>query len=572
MFKSRLFETDLTRSCGVSACADFLKWPRAVSAVIVVTCATATLLALTISLHAQQLHGHDVVTDDTGLIVSWLTPQASAYDRLLNLQGIFLLNGVPPDPDSNLPAYFTQSFLYPGDPPTVSGWQNNPAGMHAMLAESLLAYYAYSGDSRYIDLVTALLDSDLVHGLTPVGWEWDSVPYAASSAGVIDYDGAEDVYSHVIEPDKIGQLGYAYLVTYEATGRTPYLYAAIHDADVLAAHVRVGDQGSSPWPFRVLAEDGTILEDYTADVIQPIRLLDELIRLNVGNGATYQSARQAAWDWLMAVPMQNAVWSNYFEDIPIQPDLSNYNQFIPLETARYLLQHPELDIDWLAHVQGILQWVEDQFGDFEFGAPTIEEQVQFPIPLGSHTARFASINAMVFERTADPAAKELAYRALNWATYMASADGQVIDGPGDGQIWFTDSYGDLMRHVIASMGAVPEWAPPGDNHLLRSSSVVTAVAYPDTEITYTTFDSTSTEVLHLNFTPTYITVDGQPIAQRSVLDGPGWTFDGNSGTLRIYHVGGYRIDITGCRVQLSLNDDPTGRGCVHGPPQTRSAR
>ena len=187
-------------------------------------------------------------------------------------------------------------------------------------------------------------------------------------------------------------------------------------------------------------------------------------------------------------------------------------------------------------------------------------------------AFFASINAMVFERTADPAAKELAYRALNWATYMASADGQVIDGPGDGQIWFTDSYGDLMRHVIASMGAVPEWAPPGDNHLLRSSSVVTAVAYPDTEITYTTFDSTSTEVLHLNFTPTYITVDGQPIAQRSVLDGPGWTFDGNSGTLRIYHVGGYRIDITGCRVQLSLNDDPTGRGCVHGPPQTRSAR
>jgi hypothetical protein len=196
-------------------------------------------------------------------------------------------------------------------------------------------------------------------------------------------------------------------------------------------------------------------------------------------------------------------------------------------------------------VQGILQWVEDQFGDFEFGAPTIEEQVQFPIPLGSHTARFASINAMVFERTGDPTAKVLAYRALNWATYMASADGQVIDGPGDGQIWFTDSYGDLMRHVIASMGAVPEWAPPGDNHLLRSSSVVTAIAYSHSEVTYTAFDSTSTDVLHLNFTPTRITVDCQPLAQRSVLDGPGWTFDANSGTLRIYHVGGYQIDVFG---------------------------
>jgi hypothetical protein len=528
-----------------------------VSAVIVVTCATATLLASTVSIHAQQLNGHDIVADDAGVIMSWLTPQASAYDRLLTLQGTFLLGGVPQDPTSDWPAYFTQSSLYPGDPPTVSGWQNNPAGMHAMLAESLLAYYAYSGDSRYIDLVTALLDSDLVHGLTPVGWEWDSVPYAASTAGVIDYDGAEGGYAHVVEPDKIGQLGYAYLEMYEATGRTPYLYAAIHDGDVLAAHVRAGDQGSSPWPFRVLAEDGTILEDYTADVIEPIRLLDELIRLNVGNVATYQSARQVAWNWLMAVPIQNAVWSNYFEDIPIQPDLDNCNQFIPLETARYLLQHPELDIDWLAHVQSILQWVEDQFGVPQFGAMTIEEQVQFPVPLGSDTARFASINAMVFERTADPAAEELAYRALNWATYMASADGQVIDGPDDGQIWFTDSYGDLMGHIIASMGAVPEWAPPGDNHLLRSSSVVTAIAYSDTEVTYTTFDSTSTDVLHLNFTPTYISIDGQRLAQRSVIDGPGWTFDGNSGTLRMYHVGGHHMDITGCQVQPLMNAEPT---------------
>jgi hypothetical protein len=535
--------------------------------VIVVTCATATLLASTAPIHAQQINGHDIVTDDKDLIVSWLTPQTSAYDRLLKLQGTFLLGGVPPDSTSGLLAYFTQSYLHPGDPPTVSGWQNNPAGMHAMLAESLLAYSAYSGDSRYIDLVTALLDSDLVHGLTPAACQWDGVPYAASTAGLIDYDGAEGGYSHVIEPDKIGQLGYAYLVTYEATGRTPYLYAAIHDADVLAAHVRVGDRESSPWPFRVLAEDGTILENYTADVIEPIRLLDELIRLNVGNVATYQSARQVAWNWLMAVPMQNAVWSNYFEDIPIQPDLSNYNQLIPLETARYLLQHPELDVDWLADVKRILRWVEDQFGVSQFGATTIEEQIWFRIPLGSHTARFASINAMLFERTADHAARELAYRALNWATYMASADGQVIDGPSDGQIWFTDSYGDLMGHVIASMGAVPDWAPPGDNHLLRSSSVVTAIAYSDTEVTYTTFDSTSTDVLHLNFTPTYITVDRQPLARRSVLDRPGWTFDGNSGTLRIYHIGGNHIDITGCQVRLLTYPDPTGRGCVHGGPR-----
>jgi hypothetical protein len=46
----------------------------------------------------------------------------------------------------------------------------------------------------------------------------------------------------------------------------------------------------------------------------------------------------------MTYPVQNQVWTQYFEDVLIYPDYrTNRNQYSPLETARYLLQHPELD-------------------------------------------------------------------------------------------------------------------------------------------------------------------------------------------------------------------------------------
>ena len=44
-----------------------------------------------------------------------------------------------------------------------------------------------------------------------------------------------------LEPDKVGELGCAYLQFYEFTLEKKYLQAALHCADALAAHVRPGD-------------------------------------------------------------------------------------------------------------------------------------------------------------------------------------------------------------------------------------------------------------------------------------------------------------------------------------------
>ena len=55
--------------------------------------------------------------------------------------------------------------------------------------------------------------------------------------------------------------------------------------------------------------------------------------------------------------MKNNVWSGYFEDV--NPDITNMNQVIPLELARYILLHPEKDAEWQEHSRRLIEWVKD---------------------------------------------------------------------------------------------------------------------------------------------------------------------------------------------------------------------
>jgi hypothetical protein len=216
--------------------------------------------------------------------------------------------------------------------------------------------------------------------------------------------------------------------------------------------------------------------------------------------------------------------------------------------ARYLLEHPEFDPNWETHVRGIINWVEITFGQTQYGATIVREQEIFPYPMGSHTSRYASVNALLYEKTGDLVAKEKAYRSFNWATYMARTNGVVIDGPLYGDFsnanqWFSDGYGDYIRHFMTGMAAVPEWSPSNQTHLLRSSSVVKGITYGLNSVNYSTYDGTATEVLHVDFTPVTVTADGVALPQRSDLSQPGWTLDVATKTLKIYHTGATQINI-----------------------------
>jgi hypothetical protein len=135
----------------------------------------------------------------------------------------------------------------------------------------------------------------------------------------------------------------------------------------------------------------------------------------------------------------------------------------------------------------------------------LSEQLNDKDKMASHTARYASVLALWYEVTGDLDAKERAFRSFNWATYASREDGLVKASLDESTgYWFSDGYGDYLRHFQRGMASVPEWAPPKESHLLGSTSVVRFIQYGDHQIDYLTFDQASREVLSLRGTPTAV--------------------------------------------------------------------
>ena len=512
---------------------------------------------------SRDLVGHAVVLDGEGGLLSWVDPQDNAYATVVRLAWERLLTGFPIE-ENGLPTWLAYCCF---DSRTLRGtaWPHNPACVFAGLTDGAAAYYAYSGDRRVVDLVRRALDYHLANGTTPAdpAWAWPGVPYASADHGATRYRGAHDFrYAGeqdpprlgrgdgygTIEPDKVAELANALLVAWQLTGDLRYRDTAVAWAALLARHVRAGDATHSPWPFRVVAETGVAKEEYTAHVTPFLRLFDTLVRLRVGDEAAWRRARGLAWEWTLAFPLVTDAWANYFEDVPWQPDLRNTNQLAPGELARYLLEHAELDPQWREHSKHLIDWIVRTFGGdtpkergVQWGATVISEQREYQYKMGSHTARYASVVALWHEKTGDAPARDVAFRSFNWATYMCDRRGVVRVGPVEESLWFSDGYGDYIRHFMTGMGAVPEWSPPGEDHLLRSTSIVPEIAYERQAIRYRAFDDTGEDVLRVTFAPATVTADGLPLATSAT--GQGWSYDARRGVLRVRRVGARAIAI-----------------------------
>ena len=542
------------------------KGARAASAALTALLAGSVFVAPGVGSAAEVLDTHPVVLDGNGDIVPWTGEGSDAYDAVLRLGVDYLTTRAPVDDRTGLPTYLLYSYLDPDSQEPV-GWPHNPAGLYGMLTEGGLAWYAYNGDRRLAELAETALTYHLDHGMTAPTDVWASVPYASSDGGDPVYDGAsfgDETGSGdgtgVIQPDKVAELGVAFLRMWEFTGNPRFRDAAIHAADQLATHIRPGDATRSPWPFRVHAATGQVREEYTANTIAPIELFDRLRDLGLGDTPAYTTARATAWTWLTAYPMRTNIWANYFEDIPIQDDRSNLTQLTALMTARYLLRHPETDPQWESHVRGILAWVEDTFGEPAYGATTIREQQAFPYVMGSHTARYASVNALLHERTGDTQAREKARRSFNWATYMTRSTGVVIDGPDVNNQWWTDGYGDYLRHFLTGMSAVPDWAPTTGSRILHTTSTITTRSSSPDQTSYRTSQPTSTETLKLPYTPRTVTINGTPLPP-STTSSPTpntWTYHQDTHTIRINHTSGTDVRVSADVTSDSgtVGDDP----------------
>ncbi|MGA2448294.1 MAG: hypothetical protein ABTD50_06450 [Polyangiaceae bacterium] len=486
----------------------------------------------------QRLMDHAIVLDADRRLLSWSNAD-SPYAEVARLAADAFVTRFAVQ-ESGVETWLAWSRF---DPESFEGvnWPHNPAGLYAMVMDSATLWYAFSGDHRLLDAALKGLDAALAHGTTPSSWNWALVPYASADPGEIDYRGANDSWcdscgrgdgTGVIEPDKVAELGFAYLQGFEVMGDVRYRDGAVACADALATHVRSGDALRSPWPFRVHAETGVVREEYSSNVVAAIVLFDELGRLDLGDTGAYTSARGAALDWLLRVPLKNDAWSGYFEDIEIQSDpAANPNQYSALRTARWLIAHPDEDPTWRADATHLLAWTAEQFGrdtetesGTQWGATVLSEQAADMAKMGSHTARFGATLALWFSATGDETAVERAARSLNWATYTCSDNGTVAVGPDANEgYWFSDGYGDYIRHFLVAMGAVPEWAPARENHILQSTSVVNRVDYGPGRIAWTTFDSDATETLRLTARPSRVSVGGVQLSQRTALDRQGFT-------------------------------------------------
>ena len=549
---------------------------RLAAAVTAFVVLPATALALTADRTARRplvhrlLPWHPAVLDARGRLLAWHRPgQNRGYDRVLRLGWNWLERRAPVDARTGVKVYLVWPVL---DERTYRGtyWQHNPAFVHSSAVESLVAWYPYSGDRRAIDVVRGMLRYQLARGSTPAGWRWPRVPYPTSCSGEPTYGrcfaGFPRRFLGGIEPDKVGLLGRAYLLFFQLTGERRFLRAAIDAANALAQHVRRGDADRTPWPFRGHARTGAVLDgaQFGGAVVGPVRLLDELVRLRAGRVAAYRRARDLAWRWLLRHQLNRDSsawmrWSGFYEDVAHNP--GSRNQAAPTLTADYLLTHPapsSIDPNWREHVEAMLRWVRLSFGRGPFfGAWGIDEQRApgrpgccSPAGLGSDTARWAAAKALLHGRTGVAADREEAVRSLNYATYFTRNDGLVAccgQRPAN-TYWFSDGYGDYLRHFNVAMAAIPELAPRRASHLLGSSSVVTQVVYGRRSIVYRTFARPAVEVLRLAWRPARVSSGRRTLRLLPELTREGYVVrrlpDGDY-VVRVRHNGSRTVGIRG---------------------------
>lgn len=483
----------------------------------------ALLLVPVLSLVAQappdfngsRLGYHGVRRDVAGALLPWFSDDPGvSYDHVIRLTWQFWHR--MRRCDNGVPYYLQHQVWKPGedDPRGLGGDQIS------MALSSWNLLHAYTGDEDVVADMRLMADYWLAHGLSPSTSAWAGMPFPYNlriHSG--RYDGDMRAGPGVLQPDKAGSFGAELLTLYQITGDGRYLDAARHIAQTLASTVREGDAHRSPWPFRVDAKTGAVADarpgfgryddgrspplaaEYTTNWTGALRLFDGLRALGVTSDQIAR-ARGLTRSWLLDVPAASQNWGPFFEDIVEQS-----NTAINADTmAQYLVEHPEIrssDDD----ARRILDWVEQTFGNRRYaglGVVPINEQSVYQQPGNSHTARHASVELLYAERTGDWSRKAMQVRRLNWATYTVDDDGRN-KYPGD-DIWLTDGYGDYVRHYLRAMAASPDLAPPDQNHLLRSSSVIKTIAYGPDRIVYTKFDATSVERLKLGaWTPSAVT-------------------------------------------------------------------
>ena len=520
------------------------------------------IVATSDSVLSDSIIYHRVRVDNSGNILPWYSSNlGESYDYVLRKVWDFWNKMAL---DTNGAKYYMNHQVWRPEHD-----KRGIGGDQVMMAlSSWNLYYNYSGDESVLDNMKYMADYYLAHSLSPSNCKWPDLPYPYNNnveSG--NYDGDMILGKDFIQPDKSGSFGYELVNLYKKTGDQKYLDAAIKIANTMAANVQPGDSENSPWPFKVNAitgQPGLIVDkvvwyegmskdisaknpgnkksSYTSNWTGTMELFSELASLQQGNVDAYKKAFDIVLNWLKAYPAKTNKWGPFFEDVPRWSD----TQINAISYAMYILEHKELDPDWQTTVKNIFKWVHKELDDKryeKYGLLVTDEQTAYRQPGNSHSSREASVELMYWAATGDTTYVRNAIRMLNWATYMVDNDGKNFYPTND--IWMTDGYGDYVRHYLRAMSAAPQLAPDNSDHQLHSTSLVKNISYQPESISYTVFDSVSTETFRLQSQPKKITVNGNSLKQVENINEEGWVWQllDKGGLLTIKH-NGSKVNLT----------------------------
>ncbi|MCO5280841.1 MAG: T9SS type A sorting domain-containing protein [Chitinophagales bacterium] len=522
------------------------------------------LVSHTKSITAQTIVYHEAVRDQNKNLIPWYNPNhGSSYQFCLNTITDFW-KAIPT-------CCGNQKFYMIDHTWGGSQVQENKVGgdQFAMLISSWALLYAYTGDSFFINDMKYIADTYLQYSLSPDTAVWANLPYPSnySVPYLPRFDGDYVLGPNFTQPDKAGSFGAELITLYKITGEQKYLDAAQKIAVTLAKNVSTGDSIHSPFPFKVNAINGSLPGNYNtypglylcANLAPTLTLFNELKKLSLGS-VQQDSASQKIKRWVKKYPLQNNNWGNFFENILFTSNAS----INAITMANYILEEENnWSSTWQQDARTILDNGMQLLGSTAYdslGVKPILEQTADLKEGGSHTARFGSVELLYAEKTGDNSRIEHAVRQLDWATYLVDFDGKVRFSPRNNSIWYTDGYGDFVRHYIRAMGWYPAIAFDSANHLIRSSSVVQNIAYGSDKIVYKTYDTDAQETFRLTQKPIQVKANGVLLNEVNTPTANAWWWQASAlgGVLKINHTSAQNVAVvfntTAINETIELNE------------------
>ena len=533
-----------------------------------------TFLFLSIQLFSQGkeiLIYHPIQTDKSGMIIPWYDENpGKSYSHVINLVWNFWdhmrqdMNGLP---------YYMNHQVWNAnfdDPRGIGGDQ------FAMALSSWTLYYQYSGCERVKANMCFIADYYLSHGLSAQGAKWPDILFPYNTyiySG--SYDGDMRNGRDVAQPDKAGSFALELIHLYKMSSgynvgeNRNYLDAAVKIANTLAEHMKEGNLNYSPLPYKVnvLTGETVLLRNhdftgtwidtagYTSNWTPTMQLFLDLIELKTGNTGSYQTGFNTLLNWMKAYPMKENRWGPFFEDV----DWWSETQINAMTFAWFIMKHREYFPEWKTDVQKIIAWVHKNFANdkwAKYGVTVTNEQTVYQMPGNSHSSREAADELLYVSLTGDSSMYLNAVRELNWATYMVDFDGKNRY-PGD-EPWLTDGYGDYVRHFLRAMDEIPSLAPPGEDHILSSSSIIQQADYEGNlkkfyglsfedadsskvKLFYKTFDQAGNERIKLKKKPSSVLLESKPLTESKTGEGFEWKPMSGGGLLIVRRENGKKV-------------------------------